>query len=193
MERGSAVKVTHSAQEWCGQVWLQLLFHRESVDYTLHSYFDGEADQRLRLQAPAKPFSEDVALLWARGLAAPFLGAGESAERPWLVSAQTMRLQHEDAGWTVARFTRTALDEEIAVPAGTFAAEECHIDVGGERRWTILVERAEPHRILRWENAQGQSAELIAAERLRYWELNGNPDQGMLERLGLAARPPRTP
>lgn len=43
-----AVKVSHSMQEWCGHVYAQLN-HRKKYDVEVHSYFEGEADQRFSL------------------------------------------------------------------------------------------------------------------------------------------------
>lgn len=44
-----ALKVSSSAQEWCGQTYIQLN-NRKNFEIESHSYFEGEADQRLSLQ-----------------------------------------------------------------------------------------------------------------------------------------------
>ena len=43
-----ALKVTHSMQEWCGQVYVQLN-HDKNFKILSHSYFEGEADQEIVL------------------------------------------------------------------------------------------------------------------------------------------------
>ena len=43
-----AVKVSSSMQEWCGHVYAQLN-NKEQFEVTSHSYFEGEADQNLKL------------------------------------------------------------------------------------------------------------------------------------------------
>ena len=43
-----ALKVSASIQEWCGQVYAQLN-NRDNFQITSHSYFQGEADQELKL------------------------------------------------------------------------------------------------------------------------------------------------
>ncbi len=43
-----AVKVSFSSQEWCGQVYAQLN-NRDAFEITSHSYFESEADQKLKL------------------------------------------------------------------------------------------------------------------------------------------------
>ena len=44
-----ALKVSHSMQEWCGHVYVQLN-NRNDFEITQHSYFEGEADAQLELQ-----------------------------------------------------------------------------------------------------------------------------------------------
>jgi hypothetical protein len=43
-----ALKISASIQEWCGHVYTQLN-NRKNFEITSHSYFDGEADQNLKL------------------------------------------------------------------------------------------------------------------------------------------------
>ncbi len=43
-----AVKVSFSSQEWCGQVYAQLN-NRDAFEITSHSYFESEADEKLKL------------------------------------------------------------------------------------------------------------------------------------------------
>ena len=43
-----ALKVTNSVQEWCGQVYMQLNNH-ENFEIESHSYFEGEADEKIAL------------------------------------------------------------------------------------------------------------------------------------------------
>jgi hypothetical protein len=54
-------------------------------------------------------------------------------------------------------------------------------------------EAADPHRIVRWRTSAGESAALLASDRLVYWKLHSEADTGALARLGLTRRPPRTP
>ena len=46
------VKVSYTAQEWCGLAHHQLLFDAEGIRETLHSYFDGEGDRSGTLPYP---------------------------------------------------------------------------------------------------------------------------------------------
>ena len=58
---------------------------------------------------------------------------------------------------------------------------------------TIYVERAAPHRIVKWESAAGERAELLKSDRMKYWQMNGEGYESALSRIGLTRRPARTP
>ena len=55
-----ALKISASIQEWCGHVYAQLN-NREDFEFTSHSYFQGEADQRLNVE---KTWTENE--LWTK-------------------------------------------------------------------------------------------------------------------------------
>lgn len=186
---GAPVKVSFSAQEWCGHVYQQALFRRDRVEQTLHSYFEGEADAESTLPARPGGVSEDALLLWARGLAYPAVAAGESVTVPLLTGLERARLAHVDTRWEEAELSRSGTTRELTVPAGTFEVEEARATIrgpGGERSWSFQVEAAPPHRIVAWETSEGERAELRGSDRLAYWKLNGPGGEEYLERLGLA-------
>ena len=191
--RGHVTKLSHSMQEWCGHAWIQWITGPQALDYTLHSYFDGEADQQRRFEAPEGFTSEDAVLLWARELAGPFLAPGGSATRPMFTAAKQARTEHHDPTFDAVTYHRAADPTSITVPAGTFEVEERWITRGGQELWRVWTEAAAPHRIVRWENAHGQRAEMIASQRMPYWHLNGPGGEARLEALGLQPRPARTP
>jgi hypothetical protein len=192
---GSAVKVSFSAQEWCGHVYQQILPDARRVRSTSHSYFDGEADRDETLGYPAGAVFEDALLSWARGFAGPRLAPGASVEAAMLRSAETVRLRHAPLEWEPTTLSRSPGTSSIQVPAGAFEVDTYTAAVGGSmpRTWTIHVEAAAPHRLVRWETSEGKRAELVASERLRYWEMNGGSFVEELARIGLAPRPVRTP
>ena len=57
-------------------MYSQLLFGEQKARLTQHSYFDGEADQQRDLDYPEDGISEDALMLWARGMARPFVKPG---------------------------------------------------------------------------------------------------------------------
>lgn len=204
------VKVSFSSQEWCGQTYAHALFDAAAVRAVSHSYFDGEADRELRLDRAAGGLAEDALLLWARGLASPRLEPGEKRTLPLLRSLERARLEHLPLDWHRATFSRSSGTESSTVPAGSFETDVLRVEVEGgttrrlyppggaaldlaAREWTFWVERAAPHRIVRWSRSDGLEAELAGSTRAPYWTMNGEGHQAALETLGLAPRPPRTP
>lgn len=192
---GTPAKVAFSAQEWCGTVYHQLLPDARSVRSTAHSYFDGEADRTETLPLPDGAIFEDVLYLWARGLAGPRLAPGESVSVPMIRSVELVRLRHVPLARDPVTLARAAGASRVEVPAGAFDVETLTAAAAGDapRTWTFLVEEAPPHRLVRWECTDGRVAELVAGERLPYWRMNDPASIDALSRIGLSARPPRTP
>jgi hypothetical protein len=80
----------------------------------------------------------------------------------------------------------------VQTPAGTIECETFTVESGGERAWSIDVEKSAPRRVVRWETSAGTRAELLAGERMKYWEKNGGEFVEEVEKLGLSPRPKRT-
>ena len=190
---GAPTKVSFSAQEWCGHVYAQVLFDARYGRFDAHSYFDTEADSTASLELPNDALSEDALLAWARGFSAPILARGDTTTRPILGSLRHARLLHRPLKVTPALFKRSATPEQVKVPAGTFEADVYTVRVTPDRTWTFWVEPAEPHRVVQWTCTDGERAQLLATNRLAYWNLNGPGGESYLARLGLKPRPPRTP
>lgn len=189
---GRATKIAFSAQEWCGQVYHQLLFDQERIRSTLHSYFDGEGDEQRDLPAPREGLSEDELLFWARGMAEPKLQPGQSRSLPLLPSLKRARFAHQALGWREVRISRSVTRETVELPAGSFETEVYTAEIPGGLTRTYYVETAMPHRVVRWTTSEGEAAELLNSTRAKYWELNGPQGAERLRELGLSPRPPRT-
>lgn len=190
---GAVTKVSFSAQEWCGQVYSQLLFDAKSARFTAHSYFDGEADQTATLAMPADAVSEDALLSWARGFAGPVVRPGGSVTAPLVRSLRESRLSHRPESVGRAVFARAAAAQTTRVPAGTFDCVVSTVRIEGGRTWTFFTETAAPNRVVRWSCSDGENAELLASDRLAYWQLNGPGGEAALAKLGLKPRALRTP
>ena len=188
---GTPYKISFSAQEWCGHVWQQWLFDPTVIRRASHSYFDGEADESEEIALHPRGVAEDALWHWARGFSGPALEPGGTADLRMLPTMQRSRQAHERPRWIAATLSRSAKTVTVEVPAGSFEAESFSVTTPGFQR-TFYVEAAWPRRILRWETSEGESAELIAVERLEYWKMNGPEFDSAVEKLGLSPRPART-
>jgi hypothetical protein len=182
------VRIVHSAQEWCG-AYSHLVWPGADRFRSLRlSYFAGE-DERVA-DVPVEPGAlyEDALLIQLRELDGPFAGGG--VWEGWLVPALwRVRAGHGDPGPVRARITRTEANRETtgdegrgSVPVTRFTLE------AGEYRRVLDVERDHPRRILGWTTSDGEEAELLASERLPYWQLNRLGDESWREALGLSPR-----
>jgi len=190
---GAPTKVSFSAQEWCGHTYAQLLFDHRYARFTLHSYFDGEADSVASFPMPADAQTEDALLVWAHGLAWPLVAPGDSVEADVVGSLRTSRLRHEPLPVAPARFRRSSGTEPVTVPAGRFTADVATVTLADGRLWRFWTDHEPPHRLLRWTCSDGTLAELLGADRLAYWTMNGPRGDSALVRLGLRPRAPRMP
>ncbi len=189
---GTPSKAVYSSQEWCGQVFHQLAFGPAVIRETFHSYFEREGDHDGTLPARAEGVIEDSLPFWARRLARPALNPGESRTVPLLRSLQHARLGHKRLAWTEATLRRETASRETAVPAGRFETEVWTAAIKDGPTRTFFVEKASPHRIVKWESSDGEKAELTGVKRLKYWELNSEKGEAALKNLGLSGRPRRT-
>ncbi len=189
---GSATKLTFSSQEWCGHVWQQVLFGQRSARFTMHSYFDGEADRQREIPYPEEGVSEDALMLWARGMARPALQPGESRTVQTLLAMQESRESHRQPAWLRTTLSRSEVSQTVTAPAGGLEVEVWTAQREDGVKRTFFVEKAFPHRIVRWETSTGERAELLGAARLKYWRLNSKGGEQALKTLGLAPRPPRS-
>jgi hypothetical protein len=188
---GSPTKISFSRQEWCGNTYHQLLFDAKAIRATRHSYFDGDADRQRDLDYPVDGVAEDTLLQWARGMAAPALIPGESRTVPFLTALPAAK--GIAAVWSTAALFRAAKPQSVTVPAGTFVVEAMSVHLPDRETRTFYVEKASPHRIVKWESSAGEHAELLKSDRMKYWQMNAESYASALSRIGLTRRPPRTP
>ncbi|MEZ0311582.1 MAG: hypothetical protein ACAI38_07400 [Myxococcota bacterium] len=190
---GFATKVAFSAQEWCGMTYQQVAFDRHAVRSSSHSYFDGEADKNETLAYPDTGMASEALYAWARGLAAPVLGPGESRQVRLLRGLETVRLRHQPLVWERATLSRLPDKATIEVRGTSYEVDVLTAHVEGGDTTTFYVETAPARRIVKWLRSNGEVAELVKSDRLTYWELNGAGKESYLERLGLTPRRPLTP
>ncbi len=188
---GSLTKLSFSRQEWNGHQFVQALFDASRVRVSGSSYFDGDADLAQNLDWKPGAHSEDSLVFWARQMAGPLLKPGESKAVPFLSGLRSARDSHTPLAWTQVNLTRAATLTRIEVPAGEFEAETWAAQLPNGRSYVFQVEKEMPHRILRWQFTSGETGELVATERMKYWELSQPDGVEALRTLGLEPRAPR--
>lgn len=186
---GAPVKVTFTAQEWCGHAFQQSTFFPGKIEHRGFSYFDGEAEEEATLRAGAGLLAEDALFLWARGLAAPAVAPGQEVEAPLLRSAAVVRLGHAPVAIDEAELEREDEAVQMDTALGRIAVREASVEVDREGapdvEYTFWVEEAAPHRVVRWTRSDGYEAELVGVDRMPYWGMNGPGGEAALKRIGM--------
>ncbi len=185
---GQPAKVSASVQEWCGHAYAQLVPRGGALEWTLHSYFDGEADQRRSLSLPADGVFADALPLLVRGWVGALAEPGGEREVPGMSTLVHQRLDHVRPDWAPLTVRSEAARTTLTVPAGTFEVRAWSATQGGVTT-TWQVEVAPPYRIVAWSRTDGERAELVASRRLPYWQLHGEADVSALAGLGLSPDP----
>jgi hypothetical protein len=178
-------KISFSSQEWCGNVYHQLLFRGTRIEGTFHSYFDGEADGTDALPFPEGGVAEDQLPILLRGWKEEYLKAGESRSVAFLPSLLHARLEHKPLAWGRARISRGAAPSSVTVPAGTFTVVTWTVAEEGGRTFTYQFEAEPPFRLVRWAVDTGEEATLRGVTRLAYWKLNAPGGEAHLKEMGL--------
>ncbi len=184
---GQPVKVSMGMQEWCGHVYEQLVPTEAGVDWTSHSYFDGEADRQVPLESPADGIYADSLPIIVRGLTGTLLEPGAKVTVPVLPTLVHGRYAHRAPTWTTGTLTRSTGTQSVEVPAGSFDVYTVEADITGVPATTWYVEAASPHRLVKWTRVDGEQAELLGSARKPYWQLNGPGAESHLAELGLRA------
>jgi hypothetical protein len=179
-------KISFSSQEWCGQVWRQLVPRSGRLQGVLHSYFDGEADANDELWIPPDGVYADLLPILLRGWGGAYLEPGESRSVPYLPSLLAARLAHRPLAWGRATIRRGAETRTQAVPAGTFEVVVWTVSEDGGATTTFMFESRAPFRLVRRFDDAGEEALLLGSARLPYWELNRPGSEKQLRILGLS-------
>ena len=176
-------KVTLSAQEWCGHVFDEVQVRGEQLAGFINSYFEGEGRQPYELERPQAFESEDHLLIRIRELRGAFLEQGTSTEVALLPSLWSIRVRHRPHALVQVVLHKGRV-ETIAVNGRSFAAIPWKWEAGDWWK-TVWVEAAYPRRILLWEDSTGGRGEWIETVREPYWQLHGNGDVVLRQRLGI--------
>lgn len=167
-----ALKVTHSMQEWCGHVYIQLN-NRKDFEIMAHSYFDGEADQQLNI---SKTWLENE--IWNLIRINPNdLPTGTISILP---SFDYFRMSHQPIA---AQTASGNLIQGDSITTYTLS----YTDI--KRELKIYFNSNFPYTIERWEethaNGLKSTAEKLARIQTAYWSKNSNRYLSLRDSLGL--------
>lgn len=178
-DKDHALKVSMSSQEWCGHSYMQLL-NKSDYKVDIHSYFGGEADQKLFLKKV--PLEDE---LWTLLRINPAeLPRGEIELIP---SFFYLRLRHAEAKPYNAVVS-------LSEAEGESVYEINYPELS--RNVKIYFETAFPYQINAWEESGlegvGENATILTTKaskmksiRTTYWNKNHNKDKVLREELGL--------
>jgi hypothetical protein len=172
----SPIKSTFSAQEWCGQTWLQ--FNQRSGGYEVagYSYFQQEGDVRRVLQ---QVYLEDG--LWNQIRLNPELI--ESGEVQMVPSGQFIRFKHISIQPFAANLSTVAYQGEEFQGNDLMVLKLQYSDI--ERALSIYYEKEFPHFIVGWKEGN-TTAKIKRKLKLDYWNKNSVQDSVFRKELGLA-------
>jgi hypothetical protein len=177
------LKISFSAQEWCGHVFQMFIPQRDQVELTAHSYFQSEGDQKRNIKLPPNAAFEDNLPIWIRELQGEVLPVGQRRELQIFPSAWSLRAAHQKAefqpGWILKED-----GEGLDTTNGKSPTWRWTWQVG-HRQETYWVEKTYPHRILKWSSSDGSKGELKKTLRLPYWQLHDNNDLTYRDQLGV--------
>lgn len=179
-DNNHALKISFSAQEWCGQVYAQLN-NKEKFEISSHSYFESEADQKISLD---KAILEDE--IWNKIRINPdSLPIGKLQIIP---SFEYIRLLHKELKEYNA-IAKIKIDENRI---SSYSIDYPEL----ERKLTINFTTDFPHSIESWsettKSGYGTGAKEITttAKKIKriitpYWQQNKNSDLFLRDSLGL--------
>ncbi|HET6347777.1 MAG TPA: hypothetical protein VFH88_01710 [Candidatus Krumholzibacteria bacterium] len=178
------VKVSFSSQEWCGNVYEEMIFRPKEIRGSYFSYFENESGP-ITLGWPKGGVTEDELFIALRGLRDDFLAAGEARTLPYLPGSFYARLTHHKQEWIQATITRAKEPQNVRAPAGDFTTTLYDVRTSDGRAGQFWIEAAYPHRIVKWSLPPDVDGELLGSQRLEYWKLHGEGDEKYLKELGL--------
>ena len=176
---GHALKVTNSVQEWCGHVYAQLN-NKKEFEIETHSYFEGEADQKLKLP---KTWLENE--LWNLIRINPNeLPTGEIELIP---SMEYLRLGHKELK-AYRAILNLKQNESISIYNIQYPELKRELTIHFENKFPYAIEKWEDTYVSGFgkeEEALTTKATKIKSIKIAYWSQNRNKDVILRDTLGL--------
>lgn len=174
-----SLKVSTTAQEWCGHSFSQLNLRGSQYEGLLRSYFMREGDQEFKL--PSTLLEDEI---WNQIRLNPeALPTGTIEMIPGM---QFLRLRHRAIGIETVEASLTPSDDGNLM--------KYRLDYQGFNRvLEISFEKKSPHKIIGWEETSGSDrdgslttrATLTNSLRSPYWGKNSLADSILRQELGL--------
>jgi hypothetical protein len=183
-----ALKITFTAQEWCGHTFMQLNNRDKKFTIQQYSYFQAEGDKEFVLE---QAFLEDEAWTLIR-INPALLPVGQTEVMP---SMQYVRLFHKEYKSYLATLEKTEIKDPDISSNPLIKYSIRYHDL--PRSLTITFEKEFPHQILAWEETYNSmenrdESEVLITKAVRtnklmldYWSKNGVADSTFREELGL--------
>ncbi len=185
----NTLKVSSSAQEWCGNTYLQLNLRNNGYQVLGHSYFENEGDEAYRVD---KTLLEDE--LYNRIRLDPAkLPTGDVQLIPALTS---IRLRHKKLGPQTATVTLTSIAAQgwsggVTGRSTTDSLQAYTVNYTQDaRKLTIVFEKAFPHRIMGWEETYSDFGKVLTSKavlsktiRSDYWKHHNPADTTLRNEL----------
>ncbi len=175
-ERFSPAKITLSAQEWCGHVYLGVWPDERAYALRGMSYFASEGDVDQRVECAANALYEDALMVQLRELDGAF-NEGREWEGALVPSLWRNRRSHRPLAPEQGRIRRTDLDANttrFVLEAGSFSKQ-------------FDVEKSGDKRIVAWQSSDGARARILRSTRMPYWSLHNPGDEARRADFGLDA------
>jgi hypothetical protein len=182
------LKITFTAQEWCGHTFMQLNNRDNKFFVQQHSYFQAEGDKKFVLE---HAFLEDETWTLIR-INPELLPVGQSEVIP---SMQYVRLFHKDYKSYLATMEKTEVKDSALSSISLIKYSIRYHDL--PRSLTITFEKEFPYQILAWEETytsmeDEEKGDLLITKAVRtnklmldYWSKNSVADSTFREELGL--------
>ena len=164
---GTLLKFSLSSNDACGNTFKEGWLANGFVRIVFHSYWDGEADGKLRTRLPQAAVFYDELPMKLRCL------------RRFDAAEYAIRLFSSVIGSKIGRpeFSDARIRVLPAGPDGAIRVDVIHR--GGTDRLTFG--KAAPHVLIAWVRADGSSLELKKTQRLDYWNHDRPGDEKLLE------------
>jgi len=181
----SALKVSFTSQEWCGNVFEILKRTQKAYQGNLYSYFEKDGETSFEFPITGRTEPEDNLWILVRELKGPLLKNGGSMTFFMMPSSWNRRKNHVKPAMHEVTLTKE-LSGRIKTDAGNFRTNLFTIRFS-DNQLLIWVENEYPHRIIKWVDRKDSLGILQSTIRTPYWQQHDNSHLKIRKKLKLNA------